>query len=158
MDINLLLDIITSISTAVAAFFVIGIFFYSRRQQQFDILEQSFDVLQRLNEKALESPENVLAAIQSANPDDKTGVKEGKRIYFHYMRVNRVFRAYEYCRGKYITEEQRDRIANPQIRTLVSVADKLPAILERGYPNDFIHDYLLPRVRSAKQSSRINTE
>ena len=155
MDANLFFNIVTSVSTAVTAFFVVGIFFYNRRQQQFDILEQSFDILQRVNEKALESPENVLAAIRSASPNDKTEVEEAMRIYFHYMRINRVFRAYEYCRGGFITEEQRNRISEPQIRTLISVADKLPAMLERGYPDDF-HDFLIPRVRNAKPVKLIN--
>ncbi len=157
MEANLFFNIVTSVSTAVTAFFVIGIFFYNRRQQQFDILEQSFDVLQRVNEKALESRSNVLAAIRSANPDDKTDADEAMFVYFHYMRINRVFRAYEYCRGGFITEEQRDRISEPQIRTLVSVVDKLPAILERGYPDDF-HDFLIPRVRAARPAKLINSD
>ena len=155
MDPNLIFNIITSVSTAVTAFFVIGIFFYSRRQQQFDILEQSFDVLQRVNEKALESPENIMAAILSANPSEETTEEEARVIYFHYMRINRVFRAYEYWRGGFITEEQRDRISEPQIRTLVSAVEKLPAILERGYPDDF-HDFLIPRVRNAKPALLIS--
>ncbi|MEL7026005.1 MAG: hypothetical protein AAGO57_02080 [Pseudomonadota bacterium] len=155
MDANLIFNIITSVASAVTAFFVIGIFFYNRRQQQFDILEQSFDVLQRVNEKALESSDNVLAAVRSANPDDTTGEEEARIIYFHYMRINRIFRAYEYCSGGFITEEQRDRISEPQIRTLVSVVDKLPAILERGYPDDF-HDFLIPLVRAAQPAKIIN--
>lgn len=150
-----LLNLITTLSTSIAALFGVGIFFYSRRQRQFDILEQSFDVLQRLNEKALERDELTEAAILSGNPDDKTSREEARIIYFHYMRINRMFRAYEYYRGWFITKNQRDRIIAPHLGTLVPILPKLPAILERGYPEDF-REFLVRKVESASVPSVIN--
>ena len=139
------LDIITTIASVITAAVAIWIYLYGRHQKRFEIMEQSFDVLQRLNEKALESDENVLAAIRSAQPGDKIGADEARIIYFHYMRINRVYRAYEYHLGGFITKKQRDRIALPQIRTFVSIAEKIPAMIQRGYPSDFL-DYLAPEI------------
>lgn len=137
METNLVLNIITSLSTAVAAFFVIGIFLYNRKQRQFEILEQSFDLMQRLNEVALSSDDNLIAAIKSGNPLDNTGVEAGREIYFHYMRINRLVRAYEYHRGGFLSLEQRDRIIDNHISTLRPILANLDAILARGYPDDF---------------------
>lgn len=124
-------------------------FFYERRRRRFEILEQSFDVLQRLNEKALETDSNLRAAILSGHPEDQTPIDEARIIYFHYMRINRMFRAYEYLRGGYITRFEADRIMAPHLGTLKPIAQKLPAILARGYPEDFAK-YLIKRVEEAK--------
>ena len=154
MDFDFALQVITAVSTTVAAVFVVGVFFYNRRQHRFDFIERSFDVLQRVNEKALESPENALAAIRSATPNDETDEDEAMLIYFHYMRINRIFRAYEYWNGGFITEEQRDRISSSQIKMLVPIKDKLERMLERGYPPDF-HEWLLPLVKKETEVSYI---
>ena len=118
-------------------------------------MEQSFDVLQRINEKALENDQNVLAAVLSANPGDKMTADEARIIYFHYMRINRIFRAYEYHLGGFISSRQRDRIARPQIRTLVSVKDQLPEIIQRGYPEDYL-EYLMTELGTVKLPDKIN--
>ncbi len=157
--VSIISDVVSALATVVAAGFVIGIFLYNKKQQQFDFLEQSFDVLQRINEKALESPEHSLAAVLSGNPNDKTTKEDAFIVYFHYMRINRIFRAFEYCNGGFITKEQRDRICSPAIPTLVPILDKLPAILERGYPagdstNSFA-EFLIPLVREANVPRRI---
>jgi hypothetical protein len=151
------MDLVGAISIAAAVFSIgsaIFIFFHQRRERRFDFLEQSFDALQRINEKALESDENVLAAIRSANPADETSAEEGRHIYFHYMRINRIFRAYEFMRGGFLGPSDAERIIGPQLGTLVSIVPQLPPILERGYPADF-RDYLLQRVSAAEMSARI---
>jgi len=149
------LDYITAISTFSTALLLFGVFFWGLRQRQFDFLEQSFDLLQRINEKALENDKNAIAAIKSGNPNDNTKAEEARIIYFHYMRINRMFRAYEYRRGWFITTKQRDRIINPHLGTLKPVLEKLPAILDRGYPPDF-RDFLIKRVSNASLLKVIN--
>lgn len=145
---------ISIVSAILSVGSALYIFLYQRRQNSFNILEQSFDVLQRINEKALESSENSLAAVRSCNPDDKTTAEQARIIYFHYMRINRIFRAYEYVRGGYLSQELGDRIIEPHLGTLVSVLPILPSIMERGYPPDF-REYLIGRVKQTRISSLI---
>lgn len=139
---------VAAVAAVAAAIFSFWLHSFERRRRRFDILEQSFDVLQRVNEKALESDDNLCAAILSGNPGDKTSVEEARIVYFHYMRINRMFRAYEYMKGGYLSEADADRIIKPHLGTLKPVMPKLRAILARGYPPDFI-EYLLGRVSSA---------
>lgn len=73
------------------------------------------------------------------------------------MRINRIFRAYEYWKGGFITETQRDRISKSQIKMLIPIKDKLPRVLERGYPEDF-HQWLLPLVEDETEVSLISSK
>lgn len=132
-------------------------YFYHHKRARFDIMEQSFDALQRINEKALDSDLNLLAAIQSGNPLDRTGEDEARLIYFYYMRINRVFRAYEYRRGKFINQRQADRIMQPAIGTLKGALPKIDAILSRGYPEDFIV-WLKKRIENADAPKLISSD
>lgn len=126
---------------AVISFIALAIsiwgYFHHHKRARFNIMEQSFDALQRINEKALESDLNLLAAIQSANPMDKTPVDEARIIYFHYMRINRIFKAYEYRRGRFISQRQANRIMQPHFGALKGAMPKFDAIMARGYPEDF---------------------
>lgn len=149
MDINFVLNIITSISTAAAAFFIIGIFLYNRKQRQFEILEQSFDVMQRINEVALSSKENLNAAIKSGNPLDKTDEKAARELYFHYMRINRLVRAYEYHQGGFLSVEHRDLIVKNHISALLPIRENLDTILARGYSDGF-KEFLRDELKTAK--------
>lgn len=146
---------LSAVSAAAAAGVAIWVVVYGGKQRRFQILEDSFDVLQRINEAALASEANALAAIRSANPADQATPEEARIIYFHYMRINRIFRAYEYWRGGFLSEKERERVIAPQLRTLVSIQESLPAIVERGYPDDFL-DFLIPAVRSASESRPID--
>ncbi|MBL4784616.1 MAG: hypothetical protein JKY49_04225 [Cohaesibacteraceae bacterium] len=156
--------LITTIASVVTASMVVWIFYRSRRQHQFDFLEKSFDVLQRLNEKALSSSANLEAVVKSGNITDKTKAGEARILYFHYMRINRTYRAYEYWRGGYISKEVRDRISDPywgSYRYLLekplgkSDKSKLERMLERGYPKDFA-EWFIPHVESSKELPVIN--
>ena len=144
---------LASLVTAAVAFYI---FLYSKKQQRFLILEQSFDVLQRINEKALESDLNACAAVQSANPQDKMSAPDARILYFHYMRINRIFRVFEYYQGGFILWPEAERIITPQVKTLVSVKNKLPFILERGYPPEFA-TFLMQRVELSSLPSIIGS-
>lgn len=157
MTLSIVFSAIAAISTSITTLVAIWIFFYSRKQMQFDILEQSFDVLQRINEKALESNSNVIAAMKSGNPEESTDAADALIVYFHYMRINRMFRAYEYWKGNFITTEQRDRIIVPHLGTLKPILEQLPIIMQRGYPKDFI-EFLVTEVKKAKVPDLINLE
>ena len=155
-DVNFF-DAISTLSAVVTALVAIWIFYYSKKQRQYEFLQQSIDVLQRINEKALESDENVLAAIKSANPEDCTSIDEARRIYFHYMRINRIYRTYEFLQAGYITKKLAEKVFQPYIPTLKSIEDKLPNIMHRGYPHDF-KDWLVKKVKESNISPPINQE
>ena len=141
-------DLVTTISTTATALFAFGIFFYNRRQRQFEILEQSFDLMQRINETALSSDENLIAAVRSGNLSDETDIEAARHAYFQYMRINRILRAYEYNRGGFLSDEQRDRIIDSHIATLKPAEKNLRSMLEQGYPDDF-KDFLVQKVSKA---------
>ncbi len=135
--------------------FAVWSYYKYYKKNRFDIMEKSFDALQRINEQALESDKNLLAAIQSGNPLDKTTKDEARIIYFWYMRINRIFRAYEYRRGRFISQNQADRIMYPAIGTLKSAMPKINAILERGYPEDFT-EWLVVEIEESKAPELIS--
>ena len=105
--------------------------------------------MQRINEMALSSDKNLVAALKSGNPDDHTPVEDVRHAYFQYMRINRILRAYEYHRGGFLSLEQRDRIIDSHISTLKPVEESLHLMLERGYPDDF-KEYIVRKVKAAK--------
>lgn len=121
---------------------------YQHRQKRFEILEQSFDVMQRVNELVVSSDENVVAGLPSIQGDeiDKFAAR---RMYFTYMRINRIFRAYEYRRGFFLSRKERDRIVDSYIGSLAGNPLLNEEFLERGYPPDF-RKFLLKRLETAK--------
>lgn len=149
MDGISIFDLITTVATTATALFAFGIFFYNRRQRQFEILEQSFDLMQRINETALSSDENLIAAVRSGNLADETDIEAARHAYFQYMRINRILRAYEYNRGGFLSDEQRDRIIDSHIATLKPAEKNLRSMLERGYPEDF-KDFIVTKVAKAR--------
>ena len=109
-------------------------------------MEEMGDSLQRINEKALESKANLFAAIKSDNTKLPTTKEEDARIlYFHYMRLNRIFRAYEYKRGKFITNNQLNKIIQPHRAILSDALKSLGPIAYRKYDKKFIK-FLLAEI------------
>jgi len=62
------------------------------------------------------------------------------------MRINRIFRAYEYRRGYFLSRSERDRIVDSYIGSLVDNPMITEEFLERGYPADF-RKFLLERMK-----------
>jgi len=54
---------------------------YQYRQKKFEILEQSFDVMQRVNELVVSSDENVRAGLPVVNGDE-IDILSARRMYF----------------------------------------------------------------------------
>jgi len=73
--------------TIIATISVV-VFFKNRLKDRISALEQNFDVLQRLNEIALQSDDNVIAAVKSVCPDDNINIQEARVIFFQYLRIN----------------------------------------------------------------------
>lgn len=108
-------------------------------------MEQNFDVLQKINETALSSKENLEAAIRSVNPNDEIDEKEARKIFFHFMRINRLMRMYEYSKVGFISQGEADRIVDAHIGTLKEAMPMLNKFNQRGYPPDFI-EYLNAKI------------
>lgn len=125
-------------------------FLWTRYQYRAALLEQSFNALQRINEAALRSDENVLAALRSVRASDETSADQGRIFYFNYMRINRMFRAYEYRRYWLISRRMRDRIIKSHLSSVLEAKTYLPELLERGYPKDFVI-YLLKELEKIKE-------
>lgn len=98
------------IGALFSGFVALIVHLYSRRQNRAAILEQSFNALQRINEAALRSDENLIAAINSVRGDETVDVGQARIYYFHYMRINRLFRAYEYWNNGLISKKTAMRI------------------------------------------------
>lgn len=120
--------------TAIVALFVLYFTIVAKRA---DFIEQSFDVLQRVNEKALSSDENLMAAVRSLAPDDALAIDKAREIYFHFMRLNRVYRVWEYRRRRLIRKSEAQAFYAATLPTLYHAQFLLDRICERGYPTDF---------------------
>lgn len=120
------------------------------RQHQYDllgILEQNFDVLQRLNELALHSNENLVAAAKSVNFNDNTNPDDLRIIFFSYLRINRMFRLYEYNRLKFLDNYEFHRVFDAYIPAISQIVPMIDDLKLRGYPDDFA-DFLNERVKN----------
>lgn len=142
MDLQVIADTVFKLSPILLG--VVALL-YQFRQKKFEILEQSFDVMQRVNELVVSSDENVRAGLPVVNGDEIDQLS-ARRMYFTYMRINRIFRAYEYSRGFFLTRRERDRIVDSYIGSLVDNPMITEEFLERGYPRDF-REFLLERIK-----------
>lgn len=129
-------------------------FYWTKRKETFSFLEQSFDDLQRMNEKFLESPENLWAAIMSARPDDDVSKEDARMMYIQYMRINRIFRTWSYGEKNFISKKSANSVIRDHIGVLKNIEDRLPAMLERGYPNEF-RGFLLNELKSARPVAKL---
>lgn len=127
----------------------------NREIELLSVMEQNFNVLQRINETALSSKENLEAAIRSVNPNDEIEEKEARKIFFHFMRINRLMRVYEYTKVGFISKGESDRIVDAHIGTLKEAMPMLDKLNQRGYPSDFI-EYLNMKVSKCDRASSLS--
>lgn len=132
--------LVPAIPSAVIAAVSVVAFRKNALKDRIAAMEQNFDVLQRLNETALQNDKNLMSAIRSATPDDEVKPEEARRIFFHYLRINRLMRAYEYGRIGVLKQEDVDRIFQSYAATLCTALPLLDGLAERRYPSDFIDD------------------
>ena len=59
-------------------------------------------------------------------------------VFFHYLRLNRMFRLYEYERLNFINEDEFRRIFDSYKGTLIDALPLLDKLAQRGYPKDFV--------------------
>ena len=140
---EILLGILATAATVGGAFWI-------WRKDKFVFLDQSFHDLQEINGKILESDENIDAAIYSVCPEDKITTPEARQIYIQYMRINRLFRAWQYSRSRFMSERKAKQIIADHCRVLKNHEKNLDQMLMRGgYPKTF-RKFLLDAVASAK--------
>ena len=134
------------IATAATA----GVAFWAWRKDTFTFLDQSFQDLQSINEKILESSENIDAAISSVCPEDKITTEESREIYIQYMRINRLFRAWQYEDRRFISKRESMMIIGNHARVLKKHEGILEKMLIRGgYPPRF-RTFLIDIVADCK--------
>jgi len=122
----------------IATAATVGVAFWAWRKDTFTFLDQSFQDLQSINEKILESAENVDAAIYSVCPEDKIKTEDARQIYIQYMRINRLFRAWQYAQRKFISKRESMLIIANHARVLKKHEKILDNMLVRGgYPPKF---------------------
>ena len=136
--------------TIVIATISVIVYFKNKRKDQITALERNFDVLQRLNETALESKQNLEAAVKSVHADDTVEAPQARIIFFHYLRINRLHRAWEYQQIGVLKKSDMDRIFENYAGTLKSAQFVIGELCERGYPKDFVRD-LKDAVEKAKK-------
>ena len=159
VHVDVFMTSVAALMSVISAMIVLVIYFRSKRQFRVEFLENSFDLLLRLNEKALESDKNLAAVLKSINRADETGIEEARILYFHYMRINRTYRAYEFNREKFISDGMRDRISAPYFGSYKYLLDtkdgdeknsKLSRILALGYPSDF-REWFITEVKNSEE-------
>lgn len=129
------MELFLAIIVAVAT---VGVAFWAWRKDTFTFLDQSFKDLQSINEKILESSENIDAAIYSICPEDKITTDEARQIYIQYLRINRLFRAWQYQQRKFITKRESMVIIDNHASVLKKHEDILEKMMVRGgYPPKF---------------------
>lgn len=128
--------------------------YWTKRKDTFSFLEQSFDDLQRMNEKFLENPQNLWAAVVSARPDDDVSEDEARMMYIQYMRINRIFRTWSYGKRNFISKKTAVSIIHDHIGVLKNIEDRLPAMLERGYPDEF-RGFLIDELKTARPVAKL---
>lgn len=125
----------------IAAIFTGMSYRWNKRKDTFTFMEQSFTDLQSINEKILESSENITAAIKSVNSNDTILKEDARQIYINYMRINRIFRAWFYLDRKFIEEVDAMYIIDSHIGVLKNFHEnhknRLDEMLSRSYPDDF---------------------
>ena len=127
-----------------------------KKRDKTQAIEASFDYLQRINEKALENDENLIAAFHSVLPGDKITLDEARVLYFHWMRLNRICRVYEYMRQGLISKKEALRVIDRYLPLLKSAESQMEQMLRRGYPIDFA-EFMLKRLKGISSLEPINS-
>lgn len=155
------LTLVSVVPSVIIATVAVTVFFYNRKKdaqqkrlQLFQIIEQNFDVLQRLNEAALKSGQHARAAMQSVNRDENPPEQDAMIVFFHYLRLNRMFRLYEYRRHKFIDEFEFRRVFDSYKGTLLDAVPLLDELAPRGYPSDFI-EFLKQNVAEEHRAPKL---
>lgn len=150
-------QIIGAIFTIVIAYLV---YRHTKKMDSISFYEQSFDALQEINAVALSSEENLRAAIASVGGGEEYYDDSKARIfYFHYMRINRLYRAYEYRKAhkwNFFARRSADRIISSHITSIKRAEPFLTTLMERGYPEDF-RVFLKERLAKSNLASFISS-
>ena len=119
---------------------LIGIVFaYLRlRQQRILALEGNLAVQQHLNELALASSENLKAAFMSVRDDGEYDEEGAREVFFHYLRLNRIYRAWILWQNWVLRREDYHQIVECYAGTLKKAAPLFDHLRHRGYPPKFI--------------------
>lgn len=116
----------------------------ANKQQRILMIENNLDVLQRLNEIALSSPENLEAAFTSVNRTNDSTVKynekAARKVFFHYLRINRMYRAWLLKDNELMKQEEYDLIVNNYAGTLKRAQTQMKLLSKRGYDDRFIEE------------------
>ncbi len=118
----------------------------ANKQQRISMIENNLDVLQRLNETALSSEENLEAAFTSVNKSDEaTGAynaRAARQVFFHYLRINRMYRAWLLKKNDLMTIEEYNLIVKNYAGTLKRALPQMTLLSKRGYDNEFIEEII----------------
>ena len=116
----------------------------ANKQQRLSMIENNLDVLQRLNEVALSSPENLEAAFTSVNrTDEKSGQyneKAARKVFFHYLRINRMYRAWLLKKNGLMEDDEYNLIVDNYAGTLKRAQTQMKLLSKRGYDDSFIEE------------------
>lgn len=137
------------------------IFYFQRRQSEIQLIERSFDSLQRINEKALESSENVVAAMKSIRADEEFTVDEARIYYFNYMRLNRLYRMWIYMEKGIVSKGEAMDVIRSGLPSVKESEKYLENLLIRAYSptfTTFVKEQLKdigvpPRISSVNKAS-----
>lgn len=160
-----------AVGAVIGAFAAIFFGWIAIRQQRMQVIEGNIDVLQRLNETALSNSQNLEAAFTSVISHEDAARKEGlyqgettfekeiiwdeeeaREIFFHFLRINRMYRAWLYHDGGIMSSIQYLQIVGNYAGTLKRAAKEyhLDRLAERGYDPRFITE-LERRIREANE-------
>ena len=124
-------------------------FRWNRRKDRLAFIEQSFNDLQAINQLVLEDKENLLAALDSIWPEEQIDDFEARKIYLHYVRINRLYRTWNYAQQGVISKKQAQIIVQSYASVLKHHEKYLDVMLILGYPEGF-KKFLINIVSSAK--------
>lgn len=122
---------------------------WTKRKDRLVFFESSFVDLQNINEYALKSDENLLATVQSIWPEIDPDPKKVREVYVNFIRINRLFRAWNYWKQGVLTKQEAFEIIDSHAGVLKASKTQLNSMLSMGYPENFKSDLLI-RIDEAK--------
>lgn len=141
-------DAITQVSLNTSLLFallsisvpVLGLVFAGLRlhRQRILALEHNLDIQQRLNELALANDKNLKAAFCSVRDDGEYDEDGAREVFFHYLRLNRIYRAWVLWQNWVLRSEDFLQIIDSYAGTLKKAAPMFDSLRHRGYPPAFI--------------------
>lgn len=131
-----LMVLVTLLAAGITAFFA----WQRHRQERIFALERNLDIQQRLNEIALSSEENLKAAFTSVRDDGVYDQEKAREVFFHFMRLNRMYRAWVLWKNRVLKKEDYELIVGNYARTLVKAEPLLNDLRYRGYDENFVRD------------------